>query len=383
MLHRLLDPLVDGGPEALRDDAAGDLVDELVAGALGQRLDHDLGVAELAAPAGLLLVAVPSASFLADRLEVRHARLVKVDVHAEAALEPVDRDLDVDLAHSREELLARLRVTPQDERRVLLGEAPQRGADLLLVALRLRRDREAHHGLGEVDLRQLELAFRVEQQVTGRGLLQLRDGADVSLPELLRGVVVLALEDQQRAYALLRAGAGVHDSRIRGERPGEDAEEVDAARERVGDGLEDEGGGAGAVDIDRRRTLGRRGDALDEKVEQRGRAEVLRRDPARDREQLAPRDRVLERVRDFLSAELLALEVALHQALVGLHDRVEQLRAVLLDRVGHLFRDLDRPALALALGAGVRSHVQQVDDPGQLVLAADRQVDRDAALRQL
>ena len=59
-------------------------------------------------------------------------------------------------------------------------------------------------------------------------------------------------------------------------------------------------------------------------------AEVLRRDAAGDREDLAARDRVLERVRDLFDAELLAVEVALHQALVGLDDLVEQLLAVLL-----------------------------------------------------
>ena len=71
VLHRLLDALVDRRPEALLDDAADDLVDELVALALGQRLEHDLAVAELAAAAGLLLVAVPGARLLADRLQVR------------------------------------------------------------------------------------------------------------------------------------------------------------------------------------------------------------------------------------------------------------------------------------------------------------------------
>ena len=54
--------------------------------------------------------------------------------------------------------------------------------------------------------------------------------------------------------------------------------------------------------------------------------------PARDREDLAARDGLLERVRDLLDAELLALEVALHQRLVGLDDLVEQLLAVLLRR---------------------------------------------------
>ena len=126
MLHRLLDALVDGGPEALRDDAADDLVDELVALVPVERLEHDLAVAELAAAAGLLLVAALRARLLADRLEVRDARLVQLDVDAEAPLEPLDRDLDVHLREAGEQLLAGLLVAAEVERRVLLGEAAQR-----------------------------------------------------------------------------------------------------------------------------------------------------------------------------------------------------------------------------------------------------------------
>ena len=79
VLHRLAHSLVDGGTIALRDHAADDLVDELVAQLAvlrRQRLEHDRAVAELAAPAGLLLVAVPRTRLLADRLLVRHARRV-------------------------------------------------------------------------------------------------------------------------------------------------------------------------------------------------------------------------------------------------------------------------------------------------------------------
>ena len=57
LLHRLADALLDGRDEAGRDHAALDLVHELEALALRQRLDLDVAVAELAAAAGLLLVA--------------------------------------------------------------------------------------------------------------------------------------------------------------------------------------------------------------------------------------------------------------------------------------------------------------------------------------
>src|SRR5439155_25900810 len=131
--HRLLDPLVDGGPEALGDDAADDLVDELVALVALERLEHDMGVAEPAAAAGLLLVAAVRPRFLADRLQIRNARLVEIDLGAEAALDALDGDLDVHLAEAREELLGGLRVPADDEGRIFLGEPSERGCDLLLV----------------------------------------------------------------------------------------------------------------------------------------------------------------------------------------------------------------------------------------------------------
>src|SRR5207237_9272516 len=87
VLHRLAYALVDRGTEAVGDDTADDLVDELVAqlAVLGrERLDQDLAVAELPAAAGLLLVAVPRPRLLADRLLVRYARRVQLDVDVAA-----------------------------------------------------------------------------------------------------------------------------------------------------------------------------------------------------------------------------------------------------------------------------------------------------------
>src|SRR5919109_1989194 len=297
--------------------------------------------------------------------------------------QPVDRDLDVNLGESRQELLAGLRIAAEDKRRILLGEPAERGRHLLLVALRLRRDGEAHHRLRKAELGHLDLALGVEQQVARHRLLELRDRADVPGTELRRLLVLLALEREELADPLLRVGAGVHERRVAGERAAQDAEDVDPPGERVGDRLEDEGRGGGAVDADRHLLVGRGRDALGEQVEQRRRAEVLRRDAARDREDLAARDGGLERGGDLLRRELFALEVALHQRLVRLDDRVEELRVQVLDLVGELRRDLDRPALAVALGAHVGLRVQEVDDPLQLVLAADRQVDGDAVLGEL
>ena len=214
VLHRLLDPLVDRRPVALRDNAADDLVDELVALVALDRLEDDLAVAELAAAAGLLLVAVTRPRLRADRLQVRNARLVELDVDAEATLRALERDLDVHLAHPGEDLLAGLRVAAQPERRILLGEALDRRGDLLLLALDLRRHGEAHHGLGEAERRRLDRDLAIGEQVAGLHVLQLGDGTEVALAEVLRRCRRLALELQQRAHPLLRVLAVVDERRL-------------------------------------------------------------------------------------------------------------------------------------------------------------------------
>src|SRR5262249_44829863 len=159
------DPLVDRGAEPLRDYAADDFVDELVALMTLERLEHDVSVAELPTAACLLLVAAVRARLFANRLQVRDTGLVQLDVRPEPALDALDGDLDVYLAQTGKELLAGLGVAANHEGRVLLGQAPECRADLLLVALRLRSDGEAHHRLGKVDLRRLDFPLGVEQEV--------------------------------------------------------------------------------------------------------------------------------------------------------------------------------------------------------------------------
>ena len=150
-------------------------------------------------------------------------------------------------------------------------------------------------GLGKIERRDVDRLVGGEQDVACGRLLELGHRAEVALAELLRQLVVLALEEQQLADTLLVARARVDERRVGRERAREHAEEVDAPGERVGDRLEDERGRPAAVDVHGERLLGRRRNALDKQVEEPRGAEVLRRDAARDREDLARDDGVLER----------------------------------------------------------------------------------------
>ena len=107
---RFLDALFDRRNELPRDRAAEDLVDELELAAARQRLHPDLAVAELAVPAGLLLVPAVRLDARRDRLAVGDARRLEVDLDAEAPLQLRDRHLDVQLALAGEQQLVRLRI---------------------------------------------------------------------------------------------------------------------------------------------------------------------------------------------------------------------------------------------------------------------------------
>ncbi len=110
-----------------------------------QRLDLDVAVAELAAAAGLLLVAALRLGRALDRLPVGHARRLQVHLGAEAVLHAVDDHLDVDLREAGDDLLAGLRVAVEVDRRVLLLEAAQRLPIFSSSPFAFGLDRERHH----------------------------------------------------------------------------------------------------------------------------------------------------------------------------------------------------------------------------------------------
>ena len=130
-----------------------------------------------------------------------------------------------------------------------------------------------------------------------------------------------------------------------------DAEDVDPAGVGVGGRLEDVGdqrpvlvGGdldrlAVAVERRQRPAHRRRGQVLDQRVEQPVRPQVPGRDAAGDREEVALGDPALQRRDDLVVVDLLALEVALHQLVGVLGDLVHQLLAVLLGAGAELVGD--------------------------------------------
>src|SRR5918993_1148260 len=171
VVERVLNALIHAGYVLARDDTTDNLVLELVS-TLVVVLDVDDRVPVLAATAGLphetaLDVLDPPA----DRLSVRHLRLADVGVHSELAQQPVEDDLQVQLAHPGDDRLPRLLVAAHAESRVLFGEALECNGQLLLIGLGLRLDSLVYDRLRKYHLLEHDrLAFCSDQRVAGPSL---------------------------------------------------------------------------------------------------------------------------------------------------------------------------------------------------------------------
>ena len=152
--------------------------------------------------AGLLLVAAVDLGLAADRLLVRDLRRVGHDRGAELALEPLDDDGDVRLAHRPQDLLAGVGPLEPD-RRLLLEHPLERRAHLVEVGLGLRLDGDDERRRRELERRQGQRLLLRRQRVAGLGHGQLGDRADLAGLELADRLLLLAVEQQQLADPLV------------------------------------------------------------------------------------------------------------------------------------------------------------------------------------
>src|SRR5262249_34892471 len=115
LLHRRHVLAGDGGAlqPVLEDEPSADL----------PRLDLEPDVTVLAPAARLPHEAALGLGLLANRLPVRYLWLADVGLDLELAQEPVDDDLEVQLAHPVDERLVRLGIDVDLESRILEGEA--------------------------------------------------------------------------------------------------------------------------------------------------------------------------------------------------------------------------------------------------------------------
>ena len=109
------------------------------------------------------------------------------------------------LAHARDEGLARLRVGLDAEGRVLLGEALERDGQLVLVGLRLGLDLDLDDRLREGHRLEDHGMLGIGERVTGEGVLEADRGGDVAGVDLLDLLAMVGVHLDDAADALLLA----------------------------------------------------------------------------------------------------------------------------------------------------------------------------------
>ena len=217
---RGLEALLDAGDELLRHRTADDLALEAVARTRRGRLEHQLDAGELARTAGLLLVGVVDLGLAAERLAIGDLRSADVGVDLVGAAQDVDLDLEMELPHALDHGLARLLIGRDAESRILLDETAQRLAELLLIGLRLRLDRELDNRIREVHLLEDHRVVRLAQRVAGGDALEAGQGDDVAGAGFLHVLTVVGMHQQHPADALLAVlGAVQHAGRRLRARP--------------------------------------------------------------------------------------------------------------------------------------------------------------------
>ena len=262
--------------------------------------------------------------------------------------------------------------------------------ELVLVALRLRLDRDRDHRVGERHRLEHDRGRLDGERVARRRLLEADGRGDLARADLLALLAVVRVHLEDAADPLRLAVRRVQHPIARLDTARVDAEVRELADERVGHDLEDERrerrvlrrrprdlvlrlrvGALDGRDVERAREV------VDDRVEQRLHALVLEGGAEQHR-----RDRVGERPRAERAADhlgrdgRLVLEVRLHQLVVVLGDRVDQRVVRLLGGGRELGRDLaDGERLPELVLVDDRAHLDEVDDADVVVLLADRDLD--------
>ena len=388
-LHRTLDTLIHTGDILLGDRAAVDVVHELVALAGLVGFDGELDVRELAAAAGLAHKARVDGGGLGDGLLVGDLGLADVGLDLELTQQPVDDDLQVQLAHAGDDGLTGLLVGVGLEGRVFLGELREGYGHLLLAGLGLWLDGDADDRLRELHVLQDDLVLVVAERVAGGGVLQADGRGDVAGVGGLEILTVVGVHQQDAAEALTLSLRGVDDGLTGVDGARIHAEEGELADVGVGHDLESQSregsvvagltglclAGLGVHALDGG-DVQRAGQVVDDGVEQLLHALVLVRGAAHHGNHLDRDGGAADGGADLVGGHFLTLEVHLHDLVVKVAHSLKEVGAVLIGEVTHVLGDLlNAHVLAQVVIIDVGLHFDQVYYAAEIGFLAYRQLD--------
>ena len=344
----------------------------------------------LALTTGLTCVLGLLVGFLADGLTVSNLGCAHVCLNLELTQQTVNDDLQMQLAHTSNDGLAGLFIGVGLEGRILFGQLCQRDAHLLVTSLGLRLDSNADNGLGELHGLQNDGMILITQSITSGGVLQTDNSSDITCVAAVDILAVVGVHLQDAAHTLLVVLHGVVDSSTCLNLTGVHTEVCQLTNERVGSDLESQSSKRSIV---RRRTglllfglrihtldvldIGRCGHIVNDSVQQLLHAAVLVGRTTDNGNQSICNGLLADSSLQFLTGDLLALEVLLHQLFVVLGNSLDQNVTVLFSLLDHILGDrLGAHIVAHIVVVDLSVHIDQVNDTAEGILLTDRQLNR-------
>ena len=326
-----------------------------------------------------------------DGLPVRHLGPADVGANPEFPAQPVDDDLEMQLAHPADDGLVGLLIGAYPEGRVLVGELPQSLAQLVLIGPGLGLDGDRNDRLRELHGLQDDRMVGVAQRMAGADPLESDDRRDVAGEDFLPLLALVRVHLQDSAHPLAPAPGRVEHVGPARQRPRIDAEEGEPPDIGVGGDLECERGEGSVVahlpclgEAARRtvvsldgRDVDGGGQVVDDTVQERLDALVAEGRSAENGEDVAPQGGLADRPPKLFLRKLCARQVLLQQVIVVLDRRLDELVAQPRDRILHGIGH--RPVVEA--GAQIvlvddRLHADDVHDAGEELALAERILDR-------
>ena len=145
-----------------------------------QRLDTQPHVTVLTTTTGLTYEFTFLLDAATNRFTVGNLRLTDVRFYLELATHTVNDDIQVQLAHTRDDGLAGLFVGLHLEGRIFLGQFTQRNTHFFLVSFRLRLYSNRDNRIRELHALKHDLVIDITQSVTCSDILQTDTSSDVA-----------------------------------------------------------------------------------------------------------------------------------------------------------------------------------------------------------
>ena len=230
----------------------------------------------------------------------------------------------------------------------------------------------------------------ITQSITSGGVLQTDNSSDITCVAAVDILAVVGVHLQDAAHTLLVVLHGVVDSSACLNLTGVNTEVCQLTNERVGSDLEGQSCEGSVVG---RRTglllfglrihtldvldIGRCGHIVNDSVQQLLHAAVLVGRTTDNGNQSICNGLLADSSLQFLTGDLLTLEVLLHQLFVVLGNSLDQNVTVLFSLLDHILGDrLGAHIVAHIVVVDLSVHIDQVNDTTEGILLTDRQLDR-------